>query len=77
VIEALRTSILVPHDHLHINQKRAFLAPRRVRGGVQINRFGITPVELLGNWVTDHNEASVMKLGDPQLGARQRRRSRL
>jgi hypothetical protein len=35
-------------------QKRAFLAPRRVRGGVQINRFGITPVELLGNWVTDH-----------------------
>jgi len=24
VIEALRTSILVPHDHLHINQKRTY-----------------------------------------------------
>jgi len=24
VIEAQRASVLVPHDHLHINQKRAF-----------------------------------------------------
>ena len=39
-------------------QKRAFLVPRRVRGGVQINRFGIAPVGLLGNWVADHNGGS-------------------
>ena len=42
----------------------AFLAPRRVHGGVQINRFGIAPVGLLGNWVADHNGGSVRVASD-------------
>jgi hypothetical protein len=37
VTEALRTSILQPHDHLHINHVRAF--GRRVHA-TQINQFG-------------------------------------
>src|SRR6185295_11861809 len=51
-------------SHNSHRQKRAFLAPRHVSGGVQINRFGIVPAGLLGNWVADHNGGSACVLLD-------------
>jgi hypothetical protein len=40
VIEAQCASILVPHDHLHINQIRASVTGGRVGNGIQIIWFG-------------------------------------
>jgi hypothetical protein len=55
VIEAQCASILVPHDHRHINQIRALPPLGRARDGTQITLFGMTAVGHLGGHVTDHD----------------------
>jgi hypothetical protein len=59
VIEALRTSILVPRDHLHIKQKRAVGRHYEPTGKTwpghrpqerQITTVGLVPVALLRLW---------------------------
>jgi hypothetical protein len=51
VIEALRTSILEPHEHLHINHARAL---GRSVHATQVTRFGRNASGQVGGQAVDH-----------------------
>jgi hypothetical protein len=62
MIEAQCASILVPHDHLHINQKRTSAASNHVDGSTQITRSGVIRDRHRGNQAADHIDGSRVRL---------------
>jgi hypothetical protein len=55
VIEAQCASILVPHDHLHINHDSAFLRKRHWASGQELAAWRIRPIGgMIGKLVEFH-----------------------
>jgi hypothetical protein len=66
VIEAQRASILVPHDHRHINQKRASRSAVGLRRSrTQITRFGVASGGHLSNQAAEQIGGSARASQEP------------